>query len=268
MSSIQRIYGTHDYVGFKLGIEFEIESYQEVYMDKFPVCLHFHEENSLRNLGAELVTDPCTFAQALEIHNLIFHGGGVKFECKNQACSERGSIHVHVNFADRTEEEAKTFIRYYYLLEPLFFSLVDSTRQNNIYCVPLSATHMLKYVLNNKSINYMCENWHKYTALNAKPLTNFGTIEFRHLQATDSHETFKRWLTSIQNLYNFVINVREPLLFNKAFMLSLSRTIFPWFEPTAEQQERMLENLTDDLLYTLNPTRDVLTSRIKEKREA
>jgi hypothetical protein len=91
------------------------------------------------------------------------------------------------------------------LLEPVFFHFVGEQRKSSIYCVPLNYTYIPGIYKNN--LETMIQKWHKYTALNIKPLTfqgegpGFGTIEFRHLFGTGDFEIYNKWISALEEWY-------------------------------------------------------------------
>lgn len=260
--TISSLYDVPCYTGFNVGVEWELESVVDIHMSQFSDAIDVHEENSLRNLGKEIVTaGPVTARMAKKLHGEIF-SGAVQFDKPEDACTERGSIHVHVNFSDRTERDVQRFIRYYFLLEPGFFALVNQSRQNNIYCVKLSATHMMALLKKYQSFGMICKDgrWHKYTALNVKPLTQFGTVEFRHLQITPSSEIFSTWLDTIERLYDVTMSTKAPTLIDKAFMKEL---YFDVFRGQILPDNESMENLMEDTLLVMQPDNIFLTTRIK-----
>lgn len=198
------------YTDNSVGLELEMEQVMET-RDEIFGLLNVTEDNSLRNNGMEFISNPLLHNEALRFCKDVLHSTKVAWHDKTQRCTERGSIHVHVNMLHRTVEETVRFLRFYCLLEPQFFSEVEQHRRNNIYCVPLMATSMPRYI-QQKGLNGMVGAWHKYTALNAKPLSQFGTVEFRHLQATDDMDTIDRWLSIILKLKQAAVDIRDSNL--------------------------------------------------------
>lgn len=246
------------------GLEFEVESVRNTNTDCFKTPLNsIKEDNSLRNHGQEVVTAPITFAQTLIAHDEVFFGKGMIYFKREEICSPRGSIHVHVNFADALEETVKQFIRLYAVMEPYFFDAVDSHRHNNIYCVPLFSTHMLSNLVV-LSLPKLCLNWHKYTAFNIKCLSQFGTIEFRHLQCTMDKDIFARWMGMIHRLYEFNNThlVRENL--SPTFVTELVSIVLGKEVSLAEVSLKLEQQLVNDTLIWLNPSKQLLLKRLQE----
>jgi len=248
------------------GIEYEIESVREIDANLFSTSMcAVKEDHSLRNHGMEVVTNPITFEQALASHKDVFQGKAVRFLRREEICSERGSIHVHVNFTDWPSNKVKEFIRLYAVLEPYFFDMVAEHRHNNIYCVPLYSTHMLSRLME-RSIPALVDYWHKYTAFNVKCLRQFGTIEFRHLQCTDDEQVFKLWLQTIHNLYTFVRNNDLPRQLELPYVQDAVQAIFGFLVAEETLKQKLEQQLINDILIGLNPSRDLLLSRMKQHK--
>lgn len=263
MSDLQNIFGVKERPGFLVGCEFELESVASAHPPS-ELFAETTEDNSLRNRGYEFITKPLTVEKAIKAHSLLWQGVEFKFENLNEACTDRCSTHIHVNFSDQSLEKIKQFIRLYALTEPIFFELADSTRQNNIYCVPLSATHMLSYV-HSKSIEGLVDQWHKYCAFNIKRLCDLGTIEFRHFEATQDTAKFSRWLQAIERLYRFNLEVSHDNIFPDSVLYRLYNAISEYPLTWAQIQEKFQDNIANDALCVLNPNKDLIVSRIKQK---
>lgn len=205
-------------------------------------------DNSLRNNGYEFKTQAISLTKSLEIFNILFKL--LEFKKRKQAFSDRTSIHVHLNVADLTLEQAKEFVLLYALLEPVFFNFVAKDRHNNIFCVPLNFTTLPnKYCQEFKTmVNY----WHKYTAFNILPVKELGTFEFRHMEATDDFDKYKNWLSAIASLKDFVKNKTFTIL----TYLKEGRSIK---NLALEVIPTICKDLTDELFY--NSILDVKLSK-------
>jgi hypothetical protein len=171
------------------------------------------EDGSLRNGGKEFVLHPLNMAEALstfkEVHKRLECYPDLKF-------SERTSIHVHVNMCPYEVEQVKNIVLWYALLEQFFFMQVDPARRNNIHCVALTDTYLPIHYF--KSLGDLRQRWHKYTALNIKPLTQYGTIEFRHSEGHEDPIKLENWLKVLDNLVQLGINVPVDVNNTRAMM--------------------------------------------------
>jgi hypothetical protein len=200
---------------FLCGTEYEIEDIKSVklpghavmYRDNLSLNdtnaywvgnLGLVHDGSLRNGGIEFITKPMEFEEALKTFNIL-HDGLVLGPAPY---TSRTSIHVHVNMANMSMAQVKHLLLLYALLEPVFFEVAGETRKHNIHCVPLSFT-MLPSIYN-KPIQDIIKAWSKYSAFNLMPLKTQGTVEFRHLYGTGDFEVYQKWLTLIQELWDFV----------------------------------------------------------------
>jgi hypothetical protein len=179
-------------------------------------------DGSLRNNGVEFMSlkgvERKTLVEAFtELHK------GLVFYTKGDPFHERTSTHVHVNVQTLTPPQVKNMLLLYALFEEFFFAMVKPHRRDNIHCVPLTET----YLPNNyhRDLEGLIENWHKYTALNLKRITDLGTVEFRHLHGTNDAKELDVWLHVLENLWKLCqrIEIDEKSLSNKA-------QIQEWFE--------------------------------------
>lgn len=176
------------------GIECEIESIHAV---ESGLTWQITEDGSLRNNGREFISPPIGIKEAVEgfmqLHSrLQIHPSHPKF-------SDRTSIHVHVNCQPLEENVVRNIIFMYALYEEFFFRMATPDRRHNIHCVPLTETHLPNIYRMN--LTNMVSRWHKYTALNIKPLEKYGTLEFRHMHGHEDVNLFEEWLTILDNLF-------------------------------------------------------------------
>lgn len=266
MSKVYEIFGPDmPLSGLKFGCEFELESIREVDLttNLFRDCT---EDNSLRNNGREFITKPLSMSEAIQAHASLFNGKAVQYECMDDVCTDRCSTHVHVNFQDVEADKVKQFIRLYALIEPLFFNAVAESRQNNIYCVPLSSTTLLRKVLS-ADLSYLTEIWHKYAAFNVKPLAQLGTIEFRHFEATMDTAKVSRWLRMIEALYMFNMNTEVDVLITDSVLYRLVNSVSDMPYTRDEIYKLCEDTLINDLLLMVHPTKELLTQRLKQSKE-
>ena len=187
---------------FICGIEHEVENIScgELSMPA-PLELHVTDDGSLQN-GKELITVPSTIEGQLATWKWLHEKNNHVFY--SERFSERTSTHVHVNMSDMTIDQTYSLLKMYSFIEPYFFAYVGPEREHNIHCVPLWATYMMRNI--NTFENDLCSvvtKWHKYTALNIRPLEKIKTIEFRHLFGTQDYQTFEKWLLFIKALHDW-----------------------------------------------------------------
>ena len=176
-----------------VGCEFEIENLMS--SAGLLSSIAVTEDGSLRNNGREFITPAILIPEAIglfkHLHDTLEYG--------DEAFSERTSIHVHANCCNLFPQEVRNIVLLYALFEESFFSMVDKSRRENIHCVALTETYLPSSYRSN--CNNMIGNWHKYTALNLKPLTTQGTMEFRHMHGHADIQLFTEWLGIIEALF-------------------------------------------------------------------
>jgi len=188
------------------GIELEIER-----SSGFGYSKYFSRvvDRSLRDEGNEFISLPLRVDTLLEQLQEFFQINRDMFvpECY----SDRTSTHVHMNVQHFTKENVKTLLLYYALVEPLLFDFVGNYRQENIYCVPLNETLLLQDMSKTVSNLFATSGraWQKYTALNLLPITQYGTVEFRHMHGTNDFNKLSTWINSLSNLIS--VSYSTPL---------------------------------------------------------
>lgn len=184
------------------GIECEIEdikAWNEWVGDHWGIT----EDGSLRNNGKEFLMPPNNFNNSMEMFKKLH----ANLSLGKEPFSDRTSIHVHVNMQNLRENEVKQIILLYALFEEYFFMIPDSGRRANIHCVPLSETFLPSYY--NQGLPVLHQKWQKYSALNVKPLTEHGTLEFRHMHGHNDADKMAQWLKLLENLVQ-VGSTMEP----------------------------------------------------------
>jgi len=177
------------------GIECEIESIRDC---NLPEEWEAKQDGSLRNNGMEYVSVPMCREDAVgafqELHRSL------DIRRPEEKFSPRTSIHVHVNCKNLEDTHVRNVVLMYALFEELFFLQVDPSRRENIHCVALNETHLpARY---SHRLQDLWSIWSKYTALNLKPLSVLGTLEFRHSDGHDDAKRFDDWLKCIEQLFS------------------------------------------------------------------
>jgi hypothetical protein len=191
-----------------VGIEVEVEG-----IEKDMVLYYWtdKEDGSLRNNGMEYVTPPI---RATEVPQAL-HELSKQIKAKNPRhdFSARTSVHVHVNVRDMTLQEVGAMSILYLLFERAFFKFAGRNRDKSIFCVPyqesIAYTKMVEHLLyvtnNNDAQVDIFNKFYKYHAYNMKPISTFGTIEFRHMAGTLDEERITTWVNLILCLKNYAI---------------------------------------------------------------
>lgn len=207
-----------------VGVECEIESvrdYSNINLYYFNVT----NDGSLRNNGYEFVSVPMYMEDSIKAFESLH--ATLRLRSTEEAFSPRTSIHVHANCRNLEESTVRNILLLYALYEEAFFLMVNPERRDNIHCVPLTETYLSgKYRGNVVSL---VENWHKYTALNLKPLSEYGTIEFRHMQGHGDAALYKQWVEVINNLFECaksIGTINVALIDDEQYLERMFRDIF------------------------------------------
>lgn len=222
-----------------VGMECEIETVQSWKAGPSKEFFNITDDGSLRNNGKEFISIPLSIDKAIP----AFKNLHADLKCGTGKFSERTSVHVHVNCTNLELETVRNTILMYALFEEFFFKMVDPSRRHNIHCVPLTETYLSNYYGGDLSL--LIQRWHKYTALNIKPLSKLGTMEFRHMHGHDDPELMAMWLTAISNLFNTAkeIKLNRELLKTAGNKQFLFDHIFGDV-PVVAQHRNLIDELT------------------------
>jgi hypothetical protein len=185
-----------------MGLELEIENFRY----DTPVYATRHEEDgSLRNNGCEVITSPIRHKYLRSLLDKVVK----THRLTEDNYSDRTSVHVHVNVQDMTEPQLATLFLTYQSVERLLFSFVGEERENNIFCVPLYQAGIATGFVSETPTEFLrgLRRWQKYTAFNVIPVSEQGTVEFRHLYGTCDVDTICNWLNLIACLFKYSTSV-------------------------------------------------------------
>lgn len=228
---------------FVAGVECEIEAVMNPQaFDGFNV----DKDGSLRDNGYEFISYPFPKDDLLKVFTNLHKR--LEFDGVHDPFSFRTSTHVHINCATLESKQVKNIILLYALFEEFFFMMVKPIRRDNIHCVPLTETHLP--TLYRRDLEGMVDRWHKYTALNVKPLRELGTIEFRHLHGTGDVQEFTRWLSVLENLWTLGqrVVIDAKALSNKDLIESWFSAIFSPVPPILAYRASLFDIIRNNLL--------------------
>lgn len=245
---IPEIFGMDAYRNTKdvlFGLECEIEAVRG-WEDSLGNWWGVHEDGSLRNNGREFVSPPSPRTQVVEKFKELHKG----IRLGKDPFSERTSIHVHVNMQNLTDVEVRHIILLYALYEEYFFMMTVPARRENIHCVPLNQTFLPTYY--GAAMANIPGRWQKYTAMNAKPLSNYGTLEFRHMHGHNDPGLLNDWLYLLEKLV--ILGTKkdkpDPSWFKKEIMEEDFKFLFGHLPQFPQWKEKLSQN-------TFNPTLDI-----------
>ena len=189
------------------GIEVETENiaYKRI-DDKQPHGWVIKEDSSLRH-GLEFMSYPGDYEESRHLLASLYLFFVEQLKRKPNF-SWRTSEHVHLNVRWLNREQLGNFILLYCVFEKLLFKFSGESRENSIFCVPIteSSPDIIQYILSSSGLRdyeavvYLADGWEKYSALNLFRLRDLGTIEFRHFGGTWETEKLMLWLQLIGKL--------------------------------------------------------------------
>lgn len=174
-------------------------------------------DGSLRNHGLEFImqTDNKEPLRGGDITRALFRFRKVMKDymkiCSAPSCSERTSLHVHLDVRDLSLSQLQKLILLYSIFEELFFKWADPTRITNNYCRSLTfhsdITQRMARILaiqdDDKGYHMMVnllENGNKYDACNYLSVRQRGSLEFRLLGGTYDTKVMLSWINKLQAL--------------------------------------------------------------------
>ena len=180
-------------LNYGVGVEVEVENCAGRPADGWEVVA----DGSLRNHGVEYKTN-----YGHRIYHLIQSLSSLKSTLYSQdgnpQFSERTSIHVHLDVRTLTMEQLHSFVLVYMIFEDALFAISGEKREHNIYCTPFlqSTTVNIKPEVRSPSgmLKYFISQASKYTAMNLRCVTEFGTVEFRHMEGNCDIERIFKWV--------------------------------------------------------------------------
>ena len=186
-----------------IGIEFEVENWtpkankalRARFTDDTCDCV---ADGSLRNNGMEIVTKPMRAVDAMAFAYRFFESMPDDVEH-----SARTSTHVHVNVRDFSTDQITALIATYVCVERLLYKFVGTNRSKGIFCVPIIDSCLPSLLNQSTDIRSISNSWMKYAGLNLKPISVYGTVEFRHLGGTRDYTTLVDWTNLILGLVKF-----------------------------------------------------------------
>lgn len=195
-------------------------------------------DNSLKDLGREFVSLPLRGAPLVMAVNHL--DAWLKFKNPNHVFSQRCGLHIHVGCRYMTIEQVVRFLLLYLITENIFFDQAGNRRSENNFCVPLGDSipalklPELFWFLENKeydrALDTLLNGWKKYAALNVKPLSELGTIEFRHYLGTSDPSFILKQINLIQSLRRYAIRVSTETLTRQINVLNTMSTYSAFVE--------------------------------------
>jgi hypothetical protein len=218
-----------------VGVEVEVERvFRTAHLLNLPsgnVLFKCIEDGSLRNSGKEFVSIPLR-GQNIPFALTVLHKTLTSEKnCVGHEFTDRTSVHVHMDVQLLSFKELANLILTYIVVEPLLYNFVGGNRHNNIFCVPLNLSSMASQlhrlfgaieIDDAYNINHTITQWPKYTGFNLKPVSGYGTVEFRHMVGTNDVKQLSQWINLLLRVRAF--SVQQDFLKLKERILSLNTT--------------------------------------------
>jgi len=164
-------------------------------------------DGSLRDNGVEFVTKKLfgkDLAVALNELNLYL----VATTVPNSISSDRCSVHIHLDVTDLNKNEYARLLIDYAIFENVLFNYCGVHRKENLYCLPFAKSDDFKRTLSNiltsveKDLDFKkyVNGFPKYSALNLKATSTYGSLEFRLHGGTYDMMRVKEWINIIMCL--------------------------------------------------------------------
>ena len=245
-----------------IGVEIELER-----CERYPELPGWRVigDGSLRENGVEFVFNgPAGGESAVE--RLEAFRNHVSRKRKPYFCSERTSIHVHMNVLDLEVSQLKQLLRLYLLMEPYIFSLCGEGRADNIYSLAvyegLEQINALSLLLETNNLARYHHLLHdgaltKYSGMNLTCLHSFGTLEFRGHEGTTDTDRIYLLINTLLRLKEAVVtdNICAEDLLDLVHIEEpdaiFTRVFGDYYTPQENQEESELLYLGATTLKTL-----------------
>jgi hypothetical protein len=131
-------------------------------------------------------------------------------------CSERTSLHVHVDVRELELDQVWSMLVLYGLVEPYLFTVCGEHRADNIYSLSwYKGEDQLRSLNILSSINHYRatgdnEMFPKYATVNIGALNTFGSLEFRGHEGTATIEQMVLWVNHLLSLKEYILSAAVP----------------------------------------------------------
>lgn len=199
--------------GDLFGVEMELEGVNVGFNDMNPAgILDYwapHPDGSLRQYKGHppcewVFNSPVKYKPAIERVNQLFdYLEGNKAEI---VCSNRTSVHVHFNMADKAAYQVINMFILFSILEDLMDRYCGEDRNGNLFC--LSSRHAQQQIqwvedICFKNRQFMFKENQRYCSFNLASINKFGSVEFRGMRGLNKREDVIKWLDILNDFCNF-----------------------------------------------------------------
>jgi hypothetical protein len=129
--------------------------------------------------------------------------------------SIRAGVHVHVNVQRMTGKQLATFMTAYYILENVLVRWCGDTREGNLFC--LRACDAYAIVPNiaqafiSRYFTIIHDDDYRYSSMNPKPITAYGSLEFRSMRSTRDLSKVGLWAKMLLKLRDSSLKHENPV---------------------------------------------------------
>ena len=188
----------------EVGAEFEIEGSNLPGHDTLRYYWNVTGDGSLRGPSAEYVLkQPLSFEQFKERAFPYLTKNIRKCKAKTKM-SGRCSTHIHINVHDLYLYQVWAFVALYYCYEDVAMQIAGQERAGNLFCVGASNSSFIEKVMVDKTVIANTTMNTKYAAVNMSSVGKFGSLEFRALRGTISHEVVYAWIDFLLKIKEYV----------------------------------------------------------------
>jgi hypothetical protein len=223
-----------------IGIEIEMEGvYKSFTSGLWQYLWSPRSDGSLRNGGIEVVSIPIKGVWIRRALKLIYA------TIKGVVFSNRTSIHIHLDVRALTQKQLTALILVYLAVESLLYKFVGKDRDQNIYCVPLYTTTLVKSLVDwvNKSLDKVNMGHHRYAGLNLDSLRKFGTLEFRHLHGTNDTTKVVNWINLIFKIKQYAMRNDLTYIIDTITALNTNSNYIAFINDVFEDTVYLLDTL-------------------------
>lgn len=209
----------------RLGFEIEMEKVPN--LPDAPPLWAIIKDDSLRNSGLELISDPLPdlyIKKAFFLFQSFLH----KIAHKNPDFSWRTSIHIHCNTQDMPLPKFLFALRLYLIFESVFYAIAGQERDASNFCVPLKESNLDELLTkiflstSGKTLSTLISQWPKYTGLSLFRMLDLGTVEFRHFPGSENWKELSIWTNMILCWYNAAMSLDIDIMDKKIRELNTS----------------------------------------------
>lgn len=138
------------------------------------------------------------------IHSLFNYLSGQNAEIR---CSNRTSVHVHFNMADKNAYQVINLFILFTILEDILDDYCGEERNGNLFCLSSRrAEQQVDWVERACFENgnfFGIDNNLRYCSLNLASLNKFGSVEFRAMSGVDNRDSLLDWLSIVNELCTY-----------------------------------------------------------------